>query len=321
MPVLDRILRPPEGVPLQRDAGGRFLVAVIALMVFLASLFTAAAMALEGVAAQWRTGLTGTMTVEIPWQGDSADPRSRQISQRDQLLTMLRSHPDVAEATVVTEDQISDLLSPWISEEGMIADLPVPILIDVQMLGSDPQALGSVAASVAEVDPTAQTHDHQRWLRDLEAVTGVMRLAAWGVMLVSALAAVSAVASATVSGLSVHRGVIDILHLIGAHDGFIATQFQRHMVRMAVPGAALGFLAALVLMVAVSWLLSLLIAPEDAGNQGISGAEASTAVALLPELSLSLLGYLVLAAVPLGAVGITVLTARLMVLTRLARLR
>jgi len=33
---------------------------------------------------------------------------------------------------------------------------------------------------------------------------------------------------ATRTGLAIHHGTVEVLHLIGAHDTFIATQFQWH---------------------------------------------------------------------------------------------
>ena len=118
----------------------------------------------------------------------------------------------------------------------------------------------------------------------------------------SALAAIATVVFITRTGLAIHAGGIELLHLIGAADGYVARQFQGQALELALKGGALGF----VLTAATVFLLG---RAADALGAGI-----------LPDFSLSLVQWAALATVPLGVAVIGVLTARVTVMAALREL-
>ncbi len=52
---------------------------------------------------------------------------------------------------------------------------------------------------------------------------------------------------ATRGAMSTNRQIIEVLHVVGAKEGFIAGEFQRHFLLLGLKGAALGGGAAMVL--------------------------------------------------------------------------
>jgi cell division transport system permease protein len=136
----------------------------------------------------------------------------------------------------------------------------------------------------------------------LEVVRSVQLLAGLVLALVGA-AAVVTVVFVTRTGLAIHRNVIELLHLIGAYDTYIARQFQRHALRLGLAGGALGLLLALVTL----GLLWQALGPMPGGG------------ALLPELRPDWRHAAGLAALPLAAGLVAMLTARWTVLRTLAR--
>ena len=58
-------------------------------------------------------------------------------------------------------------------------------------------------------------------------------------------AAVLTVIFTTRAGLAVHHAVVEVLHLIGARDGYIARQFQRQALRLALRGGIVGLVLTL----------------------------------------------------------------------------
>ncbi|HUZ71789.1 MAG TPA: hypothetical protein VMU87_02280, partial [Stellaceae bacterium] len=119
--------------------------------------------------------------------------------------------------------------------------------------------------------------------------------------------AVLSVSFATRTGLAVHHDVIELLHLMGARDGYVARQFERPALRLALIGGAAG------LVLAAAALLAL---------QHATGAAAflGDTVTLLPALHLRGWNWAVLAALPLAAGIVAMATARLTVLATLRRL-
>ena len=94
----------------------------------------------------------------------------------------------------------------------------------------------------------------------------------------------------TRTGLAIHSDVVEVLHLIGAQDSYVARQFQQHTLRLASAGAAVGFL----LGAGVVWLTH------------VYGGRLSGG--LLPELALGPLQWAMLVALPVAAVLLVVLT-------------
>ena len=53
-------------------------------------------------------------------------------------------------------------------------------------------------------------------------------------------ATVLSVTFATKGAMAANRPIVEVLHLIGAKDGFIAGQFQRHFLLLGIKGGAIG---------------------------------------------------------------------------------
>jgi cell division transport system permease protein len=121
------------------------------------------------------------------------------------------------------------------------------------------------------------------------------------VVLAVTLATVAIVIVTTRAGLAQHQGVIEVLHLVGARDRWIAARVQGHALGLAFRGGLLGLSLAAITLFAL-WRL----------GDGLFGG-------LLPQVSLAPAQWgLLVGLAPAGAL-IAMLTARLTVLGALAR--
>src|SRR5262249_38395988 len=99
--------------------------------------------------------------------------------------------------------------------------------------------------------------------------------------------------------LAAHKRVIEILHLVGAHDGYVAGQFQRHAFSRGLAGGVIGAaVAAAIILAAGQWL------------PGVD----KTALALRPAQ------WLAVASLPLAGALLAMATARYTVLRSLRRI-
>src|SRR5262249_58561528 len=64
-------------------------------------------------------------------------------------------------------------------------------------------------------------------------------------------ATVLSVAFATRAAIATNRPVIEVLHLIGAKDSFIAAHFQRHFLQLGLKGGLIGGGSAIALFVLI----------------------------------------------------------------------
>jgi cell division transport system permease protein len=290
-------------LPLERDGSVRFLPWIVALMVYLASLALAGTLVVRDAVARWDRGLTGTLTVELP----APSAAGRDDGAVELALKVLRATPGVLRAEPFDARRTAALLEPWLGNDIDAQDLPLPRLIDVE---TGPRAgldLGALGQRLAAAVPGAQLDDHRRWLdRVLRTALAIEIVAGMVVALVGS-AAVLAVVFATRTGLAVHHGIVEVLHLIGARDGYIARQFEWHALRLGIKGGIAG------LVLAIATLVGVAAAAAQAGA-------IDDAVRVLPALSAPATEWALLLLLPVAAGLVAMLTARITVLRALKRL-
>ncbi len=287
-----------KDVPLDGDASGRFLPWLVAIMVYLAALALISALTMSRAVGHWQEGLSGTLTIQVPQEqgGEKAG------AALDRILKLLLTTPGVREAKVMEPDEIERLLQPWLGAAASLAELPVPALVSVTFNPAAEPDFGVLAREVAKISPEAVVDTHRAWLGKVRSLA---RSVQWVALLVVALitgSAILIVTFATRMGLSVHGPVIQLLHLIGAHDSYIASQFQAHVLTFALRGGIAGLLLA--------------IATVFAAGQTLKGNEAL----LLPDVALRPLDWTVLLLLPVAVTLVATLTARVTVLRTLARM-
>lgn len=292
-----------SGRLLARDAATRTMPWMVAVMAFIAALALALALAVESAAARFGAGLSGNVTVEIPHADVPAAAEARAAA----VVAAVGKVPGVLSASAIPRAATAKLVEPWLGADlagsGLAgAGLPLPTLVDVRIDAAAPPAAGALAAAVAAVGPNIRVDDHRQWLDRLLGWVMAVRVAAAAVLACAVLGIVLTIALATRAALAIHREVIEILHVIGAQDGYIARQFQRQALWLGFRGGVIG--------AALAAFLVLLIG--TAGMQLQSG--------MLPALDLGLREWGAVAALPVAAALIAVTVARVIVMRALRRM-
>lgn len=300
--MLGRITGMNRDLALHRDPARRFLPWLIAMIVYLAGLALAGMMSLSAAVERWDTGLSGTLTVQIP----SGDTRAATDKAVTAAVTALERAPGVLSARPLSVAETAALLEPWLGPEvapGTITDtLPLPRLIDVRIRTDAAPDIKGLTALVQSAAPGAVVDDHRQSLDRLIRLARSVELVALAIVVLVALAAIATVIFITRTGLAIHASNIELLHLIGATDGYVARQFQGQALDLALKGGAIGF----VLIAATIYLVG-----------SVAGALGS---GILPDLTLALSQWAALAAVPLGVALIGMITAHVTVVHALKAL-
>lgn len=288
-----------RAIPFGRDGAARFLPWSVALMVYLAALALAGVMTLERAMAGWDRSLAGTLTVELP--------PSTGAGRDDALLTTLRAASGVQSATLLDRAAVAKLVEPFLGNSLSPDDLSLPRLIDLRVDPSGDTDLASLRAAIVTAAPGSTLDDHRLWLDRLQEFGRSVELTALAILALIGGVAVLTVIFVTRAGLSIHHEQIELLHLMGAADGYIARAFEREALRLAFLGGLAG------LALAGATLIVLGHAAETATFLGDQ-------VALIPALHLKGWNWAALAALAPAAGLVAALTARLTVLTTLLRL-
>lgn len=248
-------------LPLRRDASGRFLPWIIALMVYLAAVGGVALIWLGDTLSRWDESLTSELTVQLP--ADTSAPRL------EMALGALRQTKGVVWAYLLTPEENAKLLEPWLGNTLPVDNLPLPRLVDVRI---DPHVAIDYATLRQQLDSIvagAQLDNNSTWLAGVrEFALRVEGVIGAGVIVVTGLIIAIIVFTARI-GLAIHRSVIELLHLLGAQDAYIARQFQVHALGLGLRGGIIGGVAAAATVVILGPAGHLFALPVPIATYGI----------------------------------------------------
>jgi cell division transport system permease protein len=295
------MLRFRTDLPLDRDSTARFLPWIIGFMVYLAMIAATVALLVEHVAQRWQRDLSGQLTVELPAvAGEDEAARKQRV---DEAVEEIIDTNGIIGTRLLDQAEVKRLLSPWLGAQADQLGVTLPDLVAVSLQPGVRPNLSELAERLQAASPGAAIDDHadfnagaMNFLKTIE----VLAVSLLALVLVATAGVVAFVARA---GLSIHRRIVEIVHLVGAHDSYIARQFQAQAFRYGFMGAFIGTL------LAAATLLS-------AGVFAARGAAPISAAVRAFE------PWMIwpLALIPLAAVLIAMVTVRLAVLQALRRM-
>ncbi|HER25633.1 MAG TPA: cell division protein, partial [Rhodospirillales bacterium] len=224
---------------LERDSLGRFLPWLIAFMVYLSILAMAGMLSLNNLAERWDTGLSGTLTVQVP-ASQTEDEKSMAA-----ILAVLNKTPGIARVQRLSEQQLLALLEPWLGPAAGADDLPLPRLIDVELAGGATVAVAALQKRLDAIVAGTLVDDHGVWLERLLTLIKTVQALASAVLALIGLATIGTVVFTTRTGLAIHQDAIEVLHLIGAQDAYIARQFSSRALMLGLKGGLISLALAL----------------------------------------------------------------------------
>ena len=283
---------------LDKDSLNRFLPWLIAFMVFLVILAMAGMLVLNATAARWDKGISGTLTVQI-MPGENSEKNDDRLRE---VLSILARMPEVAHYEALSDEKLLELLEPWLGVVAGARDLPLPGLVDVELKPDADLDVAAFAKRLAARVPGTSVDDHRVWLERLVNLIQTAQGLAALVVVFIILATIGTVVFTTRTGLVIHRDAIEILHLIGAQDSYVARQFAGRALALGLKGGLIGLLLALPTLF------------------GIGALARQMDSSILPDFSLTPVHWVVLIVLPLAVAVIAMLTARLTVMKTLSRM-
>jgi cell division transport system permease protein len=274
---------------------GRALIAVVAIMTFLASITTGTVLLVAASAAEWQSEVASEITVQLR-------PVAGRDSERDAAAAAeaLRSQPGIVEVRPFSKEESAKLLEPWLGSGLSLEELPVPRVIVARIAPGAVLDLATLRSRVAQAAPAASVDDHRAWIERMRSMTGAIVFAGIGILALVIVATIISVSFATRGAMAANRPIVEVLHFVGAGDRYIANRFLRHFLRLGLEGGLIGGIAAMLLF-GFSESLAGWFSGTPAGDQ--FGA-------LLGSFSLRPSGYLALAAQAVLIAAITAVASR-----------
>jgi cell division transport system permease protein len=277
---------------------GRALVAVIAIMTFLAALTLGAVVLIRATATEWQSEVAREVTIQVrPAAGRDIEADVKAAAD------IAAKQPGIAGVRPYSKAETARLLEPWLGTGLTFDDLPVPRLIVVRLAPEATPDLAQLAKAVTAAVPGATLDDHRGWIDRMRTMARTAVAIGIGLLLMVLVATVLSVTFATGGAMAANRPIIEVLHFVGAKDGFIAGQFQRHFLLLGLIGGVIGGVAAMLMFLAAGFL----------GDWFKGTAGEGQAAALFGSFAIGLTGYGAIAALVVLIAAVTAGASRLTV--------
>jgi len=274
---------------------GSALVAVVAIMTFLASITTGTVLLVSASAAEWQSEVASEITVQVrPAPGRDIDRDAVAVAEA------VRAQSGVVDIRPFTKEESAKLLEPWLGSGLSLDELPVPRVIVARVQPGATVDLEALRRRVTQVAPSASVDDHRAWIERMRSMTGATVIAGAGILALVIVATIISVSFATRGAMAANRPIVEVLHFVGAGDRYIANRFLRHFLRLGLEGGVIGGGIAMLVF---------------GFSESIAGWFSGTPVgdqfaALLGTFSLRPSGYLALAAQAVVIAAITAWASR-----------
>lgn len=286
-----------DEIPLKGDGSNLFLEVMIAVAVFMFAISLAGALSINSMVSNWSNSILSALTVQImPVNNVNTQKAIEEtLIHQNKAIELLKTIDGIEEVTPLSDEQLQKLLKPWLGDEIDIKNLPIPRLIDVRIKKNANIDYIDLSEKLSEVSPRATLDSHKLWLAKLINFAGGLQNLAIMTLVLVLLITSGAVIYTTKSSLGVHKQIINILHIMGAKDAYIAKQFAKRFGFLAVRGGIVGVLIAIPTIFAIANMAS-----------NIEGG-------IISDASLSTLSWIAIISLPIFATLISMTTAYLTV--------
>jgi cell division transport system permease protein len=211
----------------------RPLTIVVAIMCALGCLAALGATAGFRAADTWTSDLKSAMTVVVQNpRDDAALARAAEIAKGIEGVTR---------ATAMSRERAKDLLKNYGTDMGATLDaLPAPRLIEIGVAAKQTKVAERIDTALKAAGYTSFVNDHSRFTGEILRTSALVRILALAALTALVVAAISSIAFAARAALETRRDAVEILHLVGAHDEFVAREVQTRFLRLGLLAGGIG---------------------------------------------------------------------------------
>ena len=282
-----------QELPLKGEQTSLFLQVIISIAVFIFAITLSGVLSVDAMVNSWNKSILGSITVQIIPINDTNKEKAlaETLAYQEKAVEFLQSVNGVIKVSPLSDQQLDELLRPWLGDEIDISDLPTPRIIDVKIAPDADIDFLQLAKDLAIASPQASLDNHKLWLNKLIAFADGLKLIASTILFLVATITSGAIFYTTQMSLGLHRNIIEILHIIGAKDAYIAQQYAK---RMAFLGFIGGFIGLFFAIPAIFFIGNLATAIEGG---------------IISDASLTIIDWGIILILPLFSMLISMLTA------------
>lgn len=266
-------------VPLENDIQTKFLIGLVGLMSFLLVLSCASTIILNSMTNRWSSGLQNKLTIEVSSETKdgfvlTADKIKKETRK---LKKVLQDNPAIKTIRILKDQEIRELIAPWIGKDLTLDGIPLPGLITLELKQTSDETLHTLQKIIKRTSNNAHLETHDDWLKEFLSLINSLRTTALLITLLVLAITTIAITTAMHTRLSLYKKDVELLHLMGASDRYIARQFLPHALVITLKGGTIGSISAIILTllltkitnapmipsleISMSWYVALLLSP------------------------------------------------------------
>lgn len=295
------ILKPRSELPLKTDSANLFLEIVTIISVFIFTITLTGYLLINHAAQNWDRDIAEGLTVQI-LPSEQALEKAENDLRTNKVVHFFENLPQVEKVVLLQDKKVEKLLKPWMGENVDLKLLPVPKLLDVKLKQGTDFDFGQVTQQLKQIAPYASLDSHRMWLAKLLKFAASVKFLTFSILMMILGVSAFSIFYATRMSLGIYGNVIEILHIMGATDSYVARQY-------AVRSFWIGFAAGLIGMLLAYGFLSFI----SHSAQGIN-------TALIGQVSLDIKDYMTIFSLPLWTSVLSMLTAYLTVKRTLGKI-
>lgn len=281
----DPLINRKQELPLKDSATSLFLKVMISIAVFLFAVTLAGVLAINSMLNAWNSSILGSVTVQImPVNNINQEKANAEtLQQQQKVVDFLKTLPEAEQVTALSDAQLQKLLQPWLGDGIDIQGLPIPRLIDVKIKKGSVINFSKLSEKLAEVSPLASLDNHKLWLDKLIRFADGLKMLAMSILVLVIAITSGAIFYTTQTNLGLHRNIIEILHVMGAKDTYVAQQYAKRDAILGLIGGCIG----LVFAIPTIFMIANLAQQIEGGiiSEAKLGVESWAAILSLPLFS------------------------------------
>ena len=275
-------------LPLKGENTSLFLQIIISIAIFIFAITLSGVLSINSMINNWNKSILGSITVQIIPINTSNKEKSKAelLAYEEKAVDFLKSVNGIIKVTPLDDEQLGQLLSPWLGDEVSVEDLPTPRIIDVKIAQNADIDFAQLAQDLAHASPQASLDSHKIWLNKLIALADGLKMIATTILALITAITSGAIFYTTQMSMGLHKNIIEILHIIGAKDTYIAQQYAKRMGILGLIGGLFGLFFA----VPAIFFIGNLANSIKGGiiSEATLGIDAWLSILILPVFSMSI---------------------------------
>ena len=225
-------------LPFKNDESNLFLEVITTTSVFLMSITLAVFFMTSSLVDSWDKGIVNGLTIQVTPDSNQDETELRV----NKVVNFFEQYTSSDNIKIINDKKIQKLMSPWLGSDFEINSLPIPKLVEVRINSGNNLDFETIAQNLSETAPYTTINSHQVWLKKLINFAHSVKILSFSILLTVLSISLLSIFYATKTSLGIHQSIIEILHVMGATDDYIAKQYARRSFFIGLFSGIIGIL-------------------------------------------------------------------------------